>query len=94
MREPTKSRAHPLGGEQRFYTFENGWGASVVQNSFSYGGSKGLYELGVTRFGRLDYLNPIADGNVVGCLTEQEVDELLTQLEAYAKTTPLPRKES
>ncbi len=89
MREPTKSRTLPrIGGEQRIYQFANGYGASVVQGAHTYGGSDGLWELAVITFNgddcidfSLTYETPITD-DVVGRLTEDDVDRLLAQIEA------------
>lgn len=69
------------GKTGRIY-FENGWGASVVSHTFSYGGKDGLYELAVLDSnGELHYDNPIAHGDVVGYLKEEEVNDLLTQIQ-------------
>jgi hypothetical protein len=69
------------GKTGRIY-FENGWGASVVSHTFSYGGKSGLYELAVLNSdGDLDYNNPVAQGDVRGHLTEEDVNDLLTQIQ-------------
>ena len=62
--------------------FDNGWGASVVCHNYSYGGRDGLYELGVLdSAGELHYDNPVADGDVRGYLSEEEVSDLLIQIQ-------------
>lgn len=67
-------------GIQKIYKFENGRGASVVRNPFSYGGEKGLYELAVLdENGNLDYTTPITN-DVIGWLTWEEVIELLRKI--------------
>lgn len=90
MRAATLERPHPIGmgGEQRLYRFDNGYGASVVRHRFSYGGSAGLWELAVLTFKGegvedfdLTYDTPITD-DVLGHLTESEVEEKLADIEA------------
>lgn len=61
--------------------FENGYGASVVSHTFSYGGKSGLYELAVLKNGEINYDNHIADGDVRGFLTEGAVSDLLIQIQ-------------
>jgi hypothetical protein len=62
--------------------FDNGYGVSVVQGPHSYGGKVGLYELAVLdENGKLHYDNPVANGNVRGHLTPDEVTELLKQIQ-------------
>ena len=85
---PTVEGPHPsgLGGIQKIYHFPNGYGASVIQNYFSYGGKDGLWELGVLRFqntdaGELTYDTPITD-DVLGHLSEAEVAEALHRIAA------------
>lgn len=80
-------------GEQRLYRFDNGYGASVIRNQYSYGGDKGLFELAVVKYHNADndawglcYDTPITD-DVIGHLTEAEVQALLEQIKA------LPAKE-
>jgi hypothetical protein len=68
------------GKKSRIY-FDNGYGASVVSHTFSYGGKSGLYELAVLKDDELHYDNPIANGDVRGFLTEDAVTELLTQIQ-------------
>lgn len=73
------------GGIQKVYRFENGFGASVVQHQFSYGGDRGQWELGVIKFvgddWGLNYETEITD-DVLGYLEWREVEELLDRINA------------
>ncbi len=69
-------------GIQAKITFENGRGASVIRSIHSYGGFQGLYELAVLdKNGHLDYTTPLTS-DVMGYLTEDDVTEALTAIEA------------
>jgi hypothetical protein len=73
---------------QMIYKFSNGYGASVVQGPFTYGGPEGLWELAVLYFGSntestIDYNTPVADG-VLGYLSEQGLADALDQIEALS----------
>lgn len=71
-----------LVGKMSRIHFDNGFGASVVSHSFSYGGNQGLYELAVLdSTGELHYDNPVAEGDVRGYLSEEEVSDLLIQIQ-------------
>lgn len=74
---------NPLnGGIQYKAKFTNGYGASIVKHQFSYGGDRGLYELAVVGpDGNLCYTTPITN-DVLGHLSEQEVNETLDAIEA------------
>jgi phosphate-selective porin len=73
------------GGVQRLYRFDNGWGASVIRHSGSYGSDRGLWELAVIRYlgeddrFRLNYTTPVTD-DVIGHLTDDDVEKLLLQI--------------
>ena len=75
------------GGSQKIYKFANGYGASVVCHSFSYGGDKGQKEIAVLKFiGDSDkfdlcYETPITD-DVIGYLDEDEVQPILNKIAA------------
>jgi len=71
----------PLNGVKATIQFDNGYGASVIKNKFSYGGSVGFYELGVIKDDELHYDNPVANGDVVGWLEEEEVSKLLIKIQ-------------
>ena len=73
-------------GIQKVYRFNNGYGASVVRNNFSYGHNAGLWELAVLKFENngsddadLCYDTEITD-DVVGYLTDNEVVVLLERI--------------
>ncbi len=89
MKTPTFERLHRRdpAGVQKLYRFPNGYGASVIRTQSSYGGRSGLWELAVIKYCgdgidafHLTYETPITD-DVVGYLTDEEVDKLLTQVE-------------
>jgi len=76
---PTDERSVNFG-VQRLYKFDNGYGASVVRSTSSYGGDSGLWELAVLDAdGGLDYSTPITD-DVIGWLTEKEVNQILLKI--------------
>ena len=77
------------GGIQKQYKFENGYGASVVQHSGSYGNEDGLWELAVLKWVNenqyeLNYSTEITD-DVIGHLTEAEVEEILVKINELEK---------
>ena len=74
-------KEHHHGGVQHTYDFKNGYGASVIKTPFSYGGSKGLWELALCRDGELYYNGDYPD--VVGHLNDAEVDQHLQTISRY-----------
>ena len=79
---PKSSDSHPIGGVQELYEFPNGYGASVIRASFSYGGKDGLWELAVLNpEGEIDYTTHITD-DVIGHLTSEQVQWYLAEIEA------------
>jgi hypothetical protein len=72
---------HDLGFERYRIEFPNGYGASVIRGPHSYGGERGLWEVGVTDGGRLTYATDITD-DVIGWLDESEVAALLDRIES------------
>lgn len=78
----TATMREVLGGDQCRVTMPNGYGASIICHSGSYGGDEGLWELAVLGHdGHLTYDTPITSG-FVGWLTEAKVSELLAQIAA------------
>lgn len=103
--EPTTVRPHVIGeGTQKLYRFDNGYGASVVRfnhlGAHSYGGDHGLWELAVLRYDdsepggyQLDYDTPVAE-DVVGYLSDAEVQEYLRQIRALDENGQAPAAEA
>ncbi len=66
--------------------FENGYGVSVVSGRCVSGGSG--YELAVITSDGLHYDNPVAEGDVVGGLSESNVTALMAQVQAFDPYQP------
>lgn len=80
---------HPatyVEGVQAVMDFDNGWSVSVVQTSSSYGGTQGLFELAVFKNGEIHYDNPVANGDVLGYLTDRQVTEAMEAIQEFEKT--------
>ena len=82
---PTQTN-HRNGGLQHIYQFEdNRYSASVIQTPHSYGGNAGLWELAVLLDGKITYDTPITQcHDVTGWLTDEDVQEILSQIDALA----------
>jgi hypothetical protein len=78
---------HPnhMGGVQGRMDFENGFGVSVVKTPYTYGGDRGLYELAVFKDGHIHYDNPVANGDVVGYLREEDVTDAMAVVQKFEK---------
>lgn len=73
---------HRLADTEWFqYEFPNGYGASVVRGPYTYGGDRGLWEVGVTHDGPLCYATPLTE-DVIGRLSEEGVTETLAAIAA------------
>lgn len=72
------------GNHQVLHWFENGYGASVIQGPYTYGGDEGLFEMAVVHFEgdeyALVYDTPVTD-DVLGYLTPSEVEHYLAKVE-------------
>jgi hypothetical protein len=78
-------------GIQKIYKFENGFGASVIKNIFSYGGNMGLWEIAVLDSNHeLTYETDITD-NVIGYLTPYEVELVLDAIKSLDENGKLPK---
>lgn len=77
------------GGTQKLYRFNNGYGASVIRHSGSYGFTKNLWELAVVIWNadeyHLCYSTPITD-YVLGDLDNSEVQDILDRIKGLPKT--------
>lgn len=69
-----KQMPHPAdaGGIAYRIHYPNGYGASIIKSSSSYGGELDLWEVAVLKDDELCYDTPLTD-DVVGYLTEEEV---------------------
>lgn len=78
--------ADDLDGISAGILFDNHYGVSVIKGPYSHGGRQGLYELAVIymspdmEYSELHYDNDVAQGDVRGHLTEEEVSELMEQV--------------
>lgn len=87
MRDSSTSRP-ANGGIQHIYRFPNGYGASVIQHNFSYGGKDGLWELAVVKFdgdGDLQFelcYDTHITSDVLGYLSDEDVSKTLDDIEA------------
>ncbi|HEY5392098.1 MAG TPA: hypothetical protein VIJ57_08280 [Hanamia sp.] len=70
-------------GIQYIFKAENGYGASIVSHSFSYGHESGLWELAVIKYygddWTIDYSTPITE-DVLGYLSDKEVNKILGKI--------------
>ena len=75
-------------GEQGMIRLDNGLEVSIVRNDLSYGGKKGLYEMGVFGWdGKMKHIDRWGD-SVKGWLTPEDVDNELAWLEeCYGRGT-------
>ncbi len=75
------------GGHQVVVKFPNGFGASIVQGPYTYGGPDGKFELGVVEFNEsgknydLTYDTPIID-DVLGHLSKKDCFDYLHKIMA------------
>lgn len=66
-------------GLRYVFLFENGYGASVVKNIFSYGNTRNIFELAVLKDGQICYETEITD-DVIGYLTNRQVLRILERI--------------
>jgi hypothetical protein len=70
-------------GVQHLAFFPNGYGVSIIQSTYSYGGSSGLWEMAILKGNEdewdLTYDTPITS-DVLGHLSESEVNEYVDQV--------------
>lgn len=74
-----KPAVHGLG-VQACEEFPNGYGVSVVQSKYTYGGDRGLYEMAVTLDGKLCYDTPVTN-DVLGFLSKAAVTKHLREVQ-------------
>lgn len=72
----------PDDGFHKVYKFDNGYGASVIWNSMSYGGKDMLFEVAVLdKNGSVCYDTPVTE-DVVGWLDFDGVVDILNKIKA------------
>jgi len=82
MIEGYKKKVKIHDGHGYVYKFDNGFGASVVKHSGSYGGNQGLYEIAVLDSkGDLCYDTPITD-DVIGYANEDKIKDTLDRIKS------------
>ena len=78
------SETHGEGAIQAYVELGNGFDVSVVKHKFSYGGEKGLYEIGIfdaQRMGVNAMCDPLDWGDTVkGWLTSEDVEKELKSI--------------
>ena len=89
MIKPIETICHDNGVIQKFYRFDNNYGASVVHPSYSYGNENGLWELAVLGYTDdlywyINYDTPITD-DVIGHLTDEDVEKILHKIKELPK---------
>jgi len=74
---------HPLGFEGTIatHTFSNGYGASIITGEHAYSNEDAPYELAVLYNNEITYDTELTS-DVLGYLTEDEVNEYLLKIEA------------
>ena len=77
--EDLKFEQHFTDGVQAWVEMDNGYEVSIIKNELSYGGSKGLYEIGVYH-GPGMVVPKGWDDSVKGWLTPEGVEEELFSL--------------
>lgn len=70
---------HQFGGSRAWLMFPNGYGASIIKTSFSYGGEKGLWELAVMTADGICYETPVTN-DVVGACSEKDIVRLCAEI--------------
>jgi hypothetical protein len=69
---------------QKIYKFDNGFGASVVSHSCSYGGKEGFFEIAILdKNGKISYDTPITS-DVIGWLDFAGVADILERIKNLA----------
>jgi len=76
-------KTNPMGADFGITSrtqFDNGYEVSVVRSEYTYGGSKGLYELAVFKDGEITYATPITD-DVIGYLRPEDVTDVMIKIQ-------------
>ena len=76
-------KTNPMGADFGIVSrteFDNGYEVSVVKSEYTYGGSKGLYELAIFKDGEICYDTSITD-DVVGYLRPEDVTDVMAKIQ-------------
>ena len=81
----TKRESDGHYSNQVVFKFPNGYGASLIQGKYSYGGNDNLFEIAVLTFPsesgwEICYDTEITDFDVLGYLTEDQVYDTLNKI--------------
>lgn len=68
-----------FGGQMVRYRFPNGYGASVIENSESYGVELAVLEFFDSEYGCITTSTEITD-DVIGFIEDEELDEILERI--------------
>lgn len=68
-------------GVRAIMNFPNGYGISVINSAFSYGGDMGLYEVAVLKDEKVCSTPLIEHDDVAGWLTEEDVTEFMQKIQ-------------
>ena len=94
--EYRKNPYKKLEGEQYMFEFDNGYGASVIRSTYSYGGNNGLFELAVINWIDKDNwdfnYNTEITSEVIGYLTEEEVNDILDKIKLLIRRKKMNNK--
>jgi hypothetical protein len=80
MNFKTLRRTDREDGVQYHYKAENGYGASIIQTTGSYGSKQGLWELAVLDSNEQITYNTSITNDVLGYLSEEEVNQTLEKI--------------
>jgi hypothetical protein len=83
-----KQRDDGITGSHAYMEFDNGFVASIITGPEAYGNVGAPYELAVLYCGKLHYDNPVANGDVAGYQTREEIDALLEQVKGFDPLLP------
>ena len=78
-------------GVQAVLQFGDAYELSIVQSDFSYGGTKGLYEIGVFKDGVMIEMPGITQegDSVKGFLTEEDVNSIIKKMHLVSGADPV-----
>lgn len=78
-------------GVQAILKFGDAYELSIVKSDFSYGGKKGLYEIGVFKNGAMIEMPGITqEGDTVkGFLTEEDVNAIIKKMHLVSGADPV-----